>query len=122
MIEVSDDVHIDAQISFRHFVATLPHWVLRSKTKFSAFLAKSFHVHPSGICHSTAVFPLPVPHFGIFSAQQSPKIGAKKWKQLGLQRLLRIIVMALNYIHGNMHLPPVALLGPTWHKWPCFAI
>ena len=96
---------------FRLFLASLPRLVLRSRTQFSTFLAKTFHTVRHGVCPSSAVFPLPTPWIGIFEKQGTPKLNRKKWKQLCFKRCLHICVMALNYVHNNLRPVPLALLG-----------
>ena len=78
---------------------------------FASFLARTFHIQPLGKCSDTAVFPLPVPRFGLFGKQLTPKLDLKRWRRLCFQRSLHVVVMALNFIYGNMHPPPLALLG-----------
>ena len=80
-------------------------------SKFAKFLARTFHIVPSGNCPSTAVFPLPAPHPGIFAAQRNPKLSIAKWTQKIFQRALHCIVMALNFVHANMNAPPLEMLG-----------
>ena len=40
----SDDERLTEEISVQHLCASLPRWILRSKTKFSSFLARTFHL------------------------------------------------------------------------------
>ena len=106
-----DESELEAVISFQRFLATLPRWVLRSRTSFSSFLARSFHTTRQGSCPATAIFPLPVPFHGIFNKQRTPKLSSKKWRTLVMRRAVHVLVIALNYIHNGLKSVPVTLLG-----------
>ena len=106
-----DDAEFDCTIDFPRFCASLVRWVLRSRTKFSAFLSRTFFIQPLGTCPDTAVFPLPVPCFGLFGAQRTPRLGVRRWRKICLQRTVHVLAMALNFIYNNMQPPPIGLLG-----------
>ena len=106
-----DEGRLTEEISTLHFFASLPRWILRSRTKFSSFLARTFHLASTGSCPDSAVFPIPAPRLGLFGVQGVSKLNAKCWQRLCRQRVLHVIVMALNYLHrGNRPISP-ALLG-----------
>ena len=105
-----DEGSLTQSISFLQLCATLPRLMLKSKTRFSAFLAKTFFLTFSGDSPCTAVFPLPLPHFGIFGKQGSLKLNRERWKRLCKRRLLHILIVFLNYqFNGLRPLPLEAL-------------
>ena len=108
---LSDEARLTEDISFLQFLASLPRWVLRSRTRFGSFLSKSFHVKRTGSCPSSAIFPLPAPRLGLFEPQGSPSTSATQWKKLCLQRALHVVVMALNFVHNGLRFPDLDLLG-----------
>ena len=74
------------------------------------FLARTFHLASTGPCHDSAVFPIPAPRLGLFRSQGVSKLNAKRWQRLCRQRVLHVLVMALNYMHrGNKPISPVLL-------------
>lgn len=62
---------LEASLTFRQLVAALPRMVLKSRTRFSALLARSFHVTFNGESPCSTVFPLPLKDFGLFDKQIS---------------------------------------------------
>ena len=114
LFPLDDEAEFDAVIDFPRFASSLTRWILRSRTKFSRFLSMTFHITQQGSCPGTALFPLPVPAFGIFDKQRTPRLGAKKWRQLCIKRLVHLLAMALkalNFVYNNLHPPPMDLLG-----------
>ena len=96
----------EGRFSFWTWASSLPRLVLVSRTSFSHFLAKSFKVcRGTHFAPNTALFPLPVPSPGIFSASvpdPSPDIEpAYESRGLLLERVLHVVVMALNFIHAD---------------------
>ena len=108
---IADDSRLQEEISFQQFLAIMPRLVLRSRTRFSSFLARTFSIPRAGSCPSTAVFPIPVPFIGIFGKQGCPKLTAKGWKKLRIKRTIHILVIALNYIHAGCRPVESRLLG-----------
>ena len=108
---LSDEARLTEDISFLQFLASLPRWVLRSRTRLGSFLSKPFHVKRTGSCPSSAIFPLPAPRLGLFEPQGSPSTSATQWKKLCLQRALHVVVMALNFVHNGLRFPDLDLLG-----------
>ena len=72
-------------------LAALPRWILATKTRFSAMLARSFHIRPRGVSSPTVVFPLPLMDFGLFD--RGPKLVSSKWKALLRKRLLHLVIL-----------------------------
>eukprot|EP00435_Cladocopium_sp_Y103_P003960 s4316_g1.t1 len=97
-------------ITFRQFVAALPRWILKCRTPFSSFLARSLHALPSGLGPSSAVFPIPLAHFGLFRGS-GPQLPGAKWWTLCRNRLLHIMVVALNYLHFGLRHIEMTELG-----------
>lgn len=86
----SDDERLTEEISVQHLCASLPRWILRSKTKFSSFLARTFHL--TGSAPDSAVLPIPAPRLGLFCGQGISKLSTKRWLRLCRQRVLHVIV------------------------------
>ena len=111
-------------ISFRNFAASLPRWILRSHTKFAAYLAASFSApsHRSGRAPPSALFPLPLPYLGLF-AGSGPRMPQAAWRRLAQRRLLCVIVLALNFVHEGYRWPSEALLWrlPNAHQRSAFS-
>ena len=91
-------------------VASLPRWILATRTFFSSLLFRTFHILPGSIAPETVVFPIPVPELGLFRSG-NPKLSSKKWRALIRKRLLHIVVVALNFIEGSLNMQNVHLLG-----------
>ena len=101
---------LDSKISFRQVAAFLPRWILACKTAFSSFLARTFSAQPSGLGPSSAVFPIPLAHFGLFKGS-GPHLSKTKWWTLCRRRLLHILVVALNYVRTGFRHIDFAELG-----------
>ena len=107
----NDEAQLSVTVSFDDLLATLPRLILRSRTPFAAFLASTFHTCISDLGPATAVFPLPLPHPGIFQKQRTPKLSHARWRKLKFQRALHILVVALNYVDNGMRPLPAKMLG-----------
>ena len=82
----------------------------RSFRLFLPGIARTFHLASTGPCPDSAVFPIPAPRLGLFRSQGVSKLNAKRWQRLCRQRVLHVLVMALNYMHrGNKPISPVLL-------------
>ena len=101
----------DATLSFREWAAALPRWILKSRSPFAAWLAASFRSPASrwGPAPPSATFPLPLPYMGLFAAS-GPQLSKVSWRRLRLRRVLRILVLALNFVHEGLRLTPLDLL------------
>ena len=97
-------------ISFQNLVASMPRWVLSSKTKFAHFLSRSFHIKCGGSAPSTVVFPLPLADFGIFESR-GPKLSQRRWRCLLKKRMLHLVIVAINFLHDGMTIREMDLLG-----------
>ncbi|CAE7745598.1 dnc [Symbiodinium sp. CCMP2456] len=105
--------------TFAKFAASLPRWVLRSRTGFGAYLASTF-ASPSdrsGSAPPSATFPLPLPYLGLFQGS-GPRLSRVAWRRLYQRRLLCVSVLALNYIHDGFRRPSQELLWrlPNAHQ------
>ena len=103
-----DDVSIN--LSFQRFAASMPRWIMATKTPFAAFLAKTFHLQCGGTTPSSVVFPLPLADFGIFWSG-GPRLSKRRLMTLLRKRLLHIIIVALNFIHSGFKEGDLELLG-----------
>ena len=101
---------VPQSISFRHLAASMPRWILKTKTKFAAYLSKTFHLQCGGSAPSSVVFPLPLPELCLFRGG-GPKLSKRRWQTLLRKRLLHLVVVALNYLHDGFHESDIWQLG-----------
>ena len=97
-------------ITFQNLVASMPRWVLSTKTRFAYFVSRSFHIKCQGSALSTAVFPLPLADFNL-AGGRGLRLSRRRWKCLARKRLLHIIIMALNFLHDGMSIQRLDMLG-----------
>ena len=109
--DLRDEDRLHEEITFQGFLSCFIRWILRSRTVFATFLARSFHAQRSGASPATAVFPLPIPFEGLFGKQRSPKLSRSQLRKLCIKRAIHVVVIALNYIHNGMRPISVNLLG-----------
>ena len=102
-----EETDLSQSISFQQLIASFLRLTLKSRTRFAAFLARTFFLTFSGFEPCTTVFPLPLPEFGLFEKQRCPRLGVKKWSSLCRKRLLHVLVVFLNYQYNG--LKPVLL-------------
>ena len=100
----------DMKTDFWAWAAALPRLLLATNTSFSRFLAGSFSLRPGTVtCQPTALYPLPIPKAGLFDAGKDPEAMLRSpgsRRELLLDRVLRIVVMGLNFLHSNFrHVP-----------------
>ena len=100
---------LEVTITFRQFAASLPRWILDSRTRFSSFLARSFKAQSSGLGPTSAVFPIPLPDFGLFLSS-GPQLPKASWS-LCRKRIIHTLVVALNYVHFGLKPVSIAELG-----------
>ena len=101
---------IQQSITFRSLAVCLPRWILATRTRFAAYLAKTFHLQCGDAVPSTVVFPLPLADLGVFKGGAS-RLSKRRYLTLVRKRLLHIIIVALNYLHDGFRGGDVALLG-----------
>ena len=101
---------LDESITFPKLLAALPRWILSSRTSFAGFLAKSFHIQCCGSSPASVLFPLPLPHFGLFKGG-GPKLSHRRWVCLLRKRALHVVVVALNFLHYGFRFDVLQQLG-----------
>ena len=82
---------LEQTIDYDTWAICLPRWIACSRTKLWWFLRETFSMGWDQPVSTTATFPLPLPHPGVWRG------GGKKLHQLAQRRLLHVVVMALNY-------------------------
>ena len=97
-------------ITFDSWAICLPRLFLRCRTRFGWHLKRSFTVcwHEAASSPATS-FPLPVPHPGCFRSS-GPGLSKKRLAAVARQRLLHIIVYALNHLFLGRH-PTLSEIG-----------
>ena len=102
---------LQTSISVPQVLASLPRWILGSRTCFASFLAQSFHIQRCGVLTpASVVYPLPIADFELFSGG-GPKISRRRWLCLLRKRMRHIIIIALNFLHGGLNRSSLHLLG-----------
>lgn len=97
--------------SFRRWCASLPRTVLSSRTAFSAFLLRTFHISRSDSqAPAKLLFPLPVPKCGIFEALP-PRCSSRHRRRVDFDRAFHVLIMALNFLHDDFHFVDLAKLS-----------
>ena len=92
-------------------LASMPRWILTSRTPFAALLAKSFSIQRcDASTPASVVFPLPLMDFDIFRGG-GPKLSTRRWRTLLRKRFLHILILAINYIEGSLDFQQLPLLG-----------
>ena len=92
-------------------LAAFPRWILATRTGFSAFLPRSFHIKCCGTkTPASVVFPLPLADIGLFESS-GPHLSAKAWTRLVRKRARHTVIMALNYVYGGPIQDQLAALG-----------
>ena len=90
--------------------------VLATKTPFAAFVSKSIHCNldRSSMPVHSALFPIPLPLDDAWIGVPS-RLGVQGRRRLALRRLVRLVILALNYLHARAPFSVVPLL---WRR-PC---
>ncbi|CAE7778977.1 unnamed protein product [Symbiodinium sp. CCMP2592] len=96
------------KIDFWAWAAALPRLLLATKTAFARFFAGTMHLRREDHSPSAALFPLPLPRPGAFGREDSGH--AKVSRQVLLDRVLHMCVMALNFMHSNLRPIPAHVL------------
>ena len=107
---VVEDEVCPQSITFQSLAASIPRWVLATKTRFAYFVSRSFHTKCQGAALSTAVFPLPLADFNLFGGR-GLKLSKRRWRCLARKRLLHLIIVALNFLHDGMTIRSLEMLG-----------
>ena len=100
---------IDMEVSYPKWCAMLVSLVLKTRTPFAAFVARSIRLSRESRCEaSTPTFfpiPFPVTHWG----RMPEKCSAKKRHSIHLSRALFVIVAALNHWHSGGKVSDVSI-------------
>ncbi len=103
---------------------SLPRWcsmltsnVLRSRSEFSSYLAKTIQLSrgtPSRGTSAPTFFPIPIPVIGCFDRMPAALSNARK-HALHMSRTVSVVCMALNFWHSGGRVPPDSQLlrGPN---------
>ena len=105
-----DDVPLDQSISICRLFASFPRWILKTRSSFSWFLARTFSLRCWGVTPASVVFPLPLMDFGLFSGS-GPKLSHRRWTTLARKRVLHVIIVALNFLYNDFKPFELRLLG-----------
>ena len=89
---------LQSKISFLQWAICLPRWILRSKTKFSYCLARSFAVLSRSDKTASTVFPLPLPSLDCFACS-GPGLSHRRLWTLAKTRLLNIWILVLDFMY-----------------------
>ena len=89
---------------FWSWAAALPRLLLATKTSFSRFLRGTLCLRWEGLPSATALFPLPIPRPGCFCKDAS--VCGEARRQLLIDRVLHVTVVALNFVHANFRPAP----------------
>eukprot|EP00435_Cladocopium_sp_Y103_P017354 s93_g4.t1 len=109
------------KFSFEKWCSQLCTKVLRSRTSFAEFLKTTFHAERSSTeASSQALFPLPIPKFGIFATKRG---GSRERRRAAFDKAFHIIVMAVNYWHADFCFVPARALAvvPNSAQLECLA-
>ena len=105
------------------FELTHPKWcsmlvsqVLRGRCPFSSFVASSLKVPRSSSVSSLPMFPIPVPPGTHFDGM-TPNISWRMRKRIHLDRVVHVLVMALNFLHFDGRFIGQDLLGRPPSPW-----
>ena len=98
-VPLSQDEARGRRLSYPKWCANLLFLVLRSRTPFASFVARSIH-EPRASSAKQALFPIPLPP-GEWLKRMPPRLSQKKRQLHHVFRAISIIVLALNYWHED---------------------
>ena len=98
------------KLCYIRWCAMLCSEVLKSRTLFAAYLAKTLHLPRTAKGATPTLFPIPVPFPGIFG-RVPQGISSAKRRVLHLRRALHVICMCLNFWHAGGSFNQMELLG-----------
>ncbi len=101
-------------VSMSGWVNALLRSILASKTPFAAFVSKSIHcnIDRSSMPVHTALFPIPLPLDDAWSGIPFG-FGSQRRYRVALRRLVRLVVIALNYLHARA---PFSVVQTMWRR------
>ena len=108
---------LQQRMSLPKWCACLTSAVLRTRTPFAAFLARTFHLPRTSQSASPSMFPVPLPS-GEPWARMPPDLSSRKRRQIHVARAIHIIVLALNFYHagGPCSLEALGRTPNAYHK------
>ena len=101
------------EFSFCLWASSLVRLVLKSGTAFGHFLKTTLPLcRDSSLGAATALFPLPLPHDGLFVKRSRRRSLRRRLPHL-VRVALHVLVMSLNFLHADgKHIPPDCLRRP----------
>ena len=101
------------EFSFCLWASSLVRLVLKSGTAFGHFLGTTLLLcRDSSLGAATALFPLPLPHDGLFVKRSRRRPSKRRLPHL-VRVVLHVLVMSLNFLHADgKHIPPECLRRP----------
>ena len=101
----------DFMLDHPKWCSMLTSLVLRSRTSFAAYLARSFRPVQTASQSAPTVFPLPVPDPRCPFDRMPPGLSSSKRRRLHLGRALHVMCMALNYWHSGGDFADLEMIG-----------
>ena len=101
----------DFMLDHPKWCSMLTSLVLRSRTSFAAYLARSFRPVQTASQSAPTVFPLPVPDSRCPFDRMPPGLSSSKRRRLHLGRALHVMCMALNYWHSGGDFADLEMIG-----------
>ena len=89
---------LDASISLSRWMACLPRWILKSRTKFAFCLSRCFAAMHRSQESITALFPLPLESLDSFVGS-GPKLSFRRWFGLCKRRTVNVWILVLNFMY-----------------------
>ena len=106
----------DFELTHSKWCAMLVSQVLRSRCAFSSFLSSSLKIPRSNCAMSLPMFPIPVPPGNHFDGMP-PGVSWKSRRKIHLDRVVHILVMALNFLHSDGCFISTEILGRPPSPW-----
>ena len=101
-------VDFETEMTHSKWCGMLTSMVLRSRSPFAFYLQKTFRLSRSTTTSATTLFPIPVPFVGLFD-RMSPTQAVRDRRTQNIQRVVYIIVYALNYWYFGGPPPDLSL-------------
>ena len=102
--ESPGDGFIEATLSYPKWCARLVSSVVRSRCSFAAFLLfaiKTSRKKPDRLVPAPTFFPIPLPAWNLFDGMPAKTLNGRASKPQLLDKVVFVILMALNYWHSN---------------------
>ena len=111
-------VDFETEMTHSKWCGMLTSMVLRSRSPFAFYQQKTFRLSRSTTTSATTLFPIPVPFVGLFD-RMSPTQAVRDRRTQNVQRVVYIIVYALNYWYFGGPPPDLSLLGRVPNPTQC---